>query len=468
MTIRTHPVSFFERLFSWPLEPLFKQDVLILCNNGNRDTLGLLLVYCHLKYRYHLKIQIRPFIFLRDFWIKLFRPAIVINIWVDCPPAVEIARRIHRFGSLQILSPTEVVAWTGVKNFVNRYEFKEYIDGILLAGEAMKKLLCKYQNIYPNQARVVGFPTLDWSIFPLNKLFISRTEFRHRFSIPKSRKLLLLASSFSLADVDINHWEEKYSHWTTPRPEAIVMHRVSHKMREKTVYYLSRILAEHPDWHLVVKKHPLERKGYYENAFGKNKQVTIVNDIDIHDLLSVCDILIHWNSTCAVQAWGFRVPTLLLNFKEAKPFLEFQGHELDDFKKGNYIADSYAKFRESLEKGLKKASPLQSQIEHRRKYIKKWFLAADGNSAKRAADVVYKWYINHKDNPVSSTCLSDLISYLPEYLKHLFLCYALRLVKISPALYQAFLKALPKKYDNYSLELHKLRFEKKIAQLVLR
>ena len=109
MTIKTSLVSLLENLFLRPLEAFFKQDVLILCNNGNRDTLGLLLLYCHLKYRYRLKVQIRPFIFLRDFWLKLFRPTLVINIWIDCPPAVEIAQRIHRLGSIQTISPTPAV-----------------------------------------------------------------------------------------------------------------------------------------------------------------------------------------------------------------------------------------------------------------------------------------------------------------------------------------------------------------------
>ncbi len=456
------------KVLSW-LQKTFKQDVLIFVNNGNRDTLGLVAVYAQLKYRYGLRVKIKSMMFLERFWSFLCAPDVVVHISIDSPDSLEMYRRLNAMGVSCIMSPTESFVWANPIHFVSRYDYKNLISGVLLAVEGMKNVLVSHNKVLKSQVRVVGFPTFDWGAPLFRKWLLSREKFYSLYDVsPEKKKIIFLASSFSMADIDIAEWDTKYSHWNITKDEALKQIQASKGMREKTIQYFSQLLEEHQDWQLLIKKHPVEKEDAYSEAWGTNPQVTSVHNVEIYDLLNISDVLVHWNSTTSVQAWSFAKPTILLWFEESDIFAEmYKGDPLVDFadpKKGNFICKTYFDLENALDMVLcDNAIPVSQELA-RKNFVKQWFYALDGQSSQRAAKAIYDfWFrapreVSYDIKPLDILVnIKKLVLYgLHFYILRLFFLFNL------PAFW--YVNLFGKEYDYFYTERQLLRFERKLQQ----
>lgn len=458
--VRTKVVRVFDRLLLPFFQRRLKQDVIIFVNIGNRDVLGLFWVYCLLKYKYGIKVKIFSVTTLKDYWVRLYRPNIVVHVMIDCKAAIEMYERMKALGCSMVVSPTEVVAWTGVGNFIFRSEYKHLIEGMLLSGKEMADFLVKAKKISNKQAILVGYPTLDWTKKPLSNLFLSKSAFRKIFGIKSQQKVLFLASSFSMADFDLENWDEKKSVWNLSKSEIKKMINASKKMRVKTVECFKEMLKENQTYHVIVKKHPLEMKGFYEKEFESFENVSVVNEMDIHDLLKNSDVLIHWNSTTSIQAWGFNLPTVLLDFKEGNELIGFQKGILDEFQSGNYRAVDYKSLVESIKSSLSEKKTPRSQIRARKQYVSEWFGQIDGKNGERVAEEISNLLGQTKNNTIAFDLgLHRLVYYLPRLLSYKVKWLAYSILRPFLGSENKLLNDISQKYDKFYLQRHRRRFE---------
>ncbi|MDE1970811.1 MAG: hypothetical protein KGI50_04540 [Patescibacteria group bacterium] len=451
--------------FTKLLQRICKQDVLIFVNNGNRDALGLVSVYAYLKYIHHLRVKIKSVMFLERFWTILFRPQVTVHISADSPDSLMMYQELHAMGSACVMSLTENFVWTSPIHFVSKYDYKPYLTKILLAGAGMEDVLVSHHKIDPSQVSLVGFPTFDWGISPHKDWFLKKNEFcaRHHFS--PNTKIIVLASSFSMADIDMREYETKYFHWNLSKEEMAEQVYVSDQMREKTIRYFSELLLRHPDWILLVRKHPVERRRRYDEAWSRNPQVIPVHYDELYDILNICDVLVHWNSTTSVQAWSFGKPTVLLWFEESRRFDELYGEHMDkqfaDPKNGNYICHT----DKDLERALEHAGGEVPEIQRkaREQFIAQWFYRLDGQSSARAASVLAHVGMEHKNDDVTYDMTTlDLLQGMRTYVPYMFKRCILFCFSLSLPLAQWLARTMGSSYDSFYVERHLWRFEKKL------
>ena len=69
--------------------------------------------------------------------------------------------------------------------------------------------------------------------------------------------------------------------------------------------------AERPDWHVVAKKHPKARKDLVVPG-DSGSRAHVVTDVNIHDLLDLCDAVVSINSSVVLEAMAAGKPVLAL------------------------------------------------------------------------------------------------------------------------------------------------------------
>jgi surface carbohydrate biosynthesis protein len=369
------------------------------------------------------------------------------------------------------MSPTENVAvYHTEKILVNKYSIDHLVDGVLLAGDALKNIYLKTNKISEKKIYVVGFPTFDWCVPTLNSYFVNKDMFLKQYGIPKNKKLILLATSFAEADLNIHNYSKEYFNTTMPKQTFLNYHKASKSMRTIIINFFPLFLKKHPEWHLLVKKHPAEKKALYLSSWINHPQITHVHDEDIHTLLAHCDVLIHRNSTTSIQAWGFNKPTILLNLKEINTVFG-ETTALTNFQKGNYICDDLKKL-DAILTSIFHYHPLPgSQIISRNNYITKWFYKMDGKSSKRTADIIYQLFMKNKQRKIAyRTHPIDILHFIFGILQMLIYKIKLYTAWIFYNIHhypQSIIRILGKHYDNFFLEFYILKLEKKIKHHIL-
>lgn len=118
------------------------------------------------------------------------------------------------------------------------------------------------------------------------------------------------------------------------------------KQRDFVEKCLKTLIENNPDHLFILKKHPRENfESDMRDSRNEMTQLThypnvlyIKDEVEIQDLIGICDLWMAFESTSIMEAWLLNVPTLLLN-------------EIDDFN------------RVSLHKGSVKVNTLEKAIE---------------------------------------------------------------------------------------------------------
>ena len=443
--ILSHPI-FVLNLMQKP----FKQDVLIIVNKGDRDALGLFSTYCYLKYAHKIKVKAHSALFMPNFWIKFYRPSVIVNILADNISTKKTYELSGEMGCKCIMSPTETYVYDSAVEsfFLGHYNFNILTEKILLAGDEMKSLYIRNGRASEEIIKVVGYPMLDWSKEIGRVCFPSRENLRKKYKLPKNKKIILIATSFNMADINIDDWNTRYKNINI--------------VREKTLSYISRLLEKNPDWHFIIKKHPFEEKCLYTDIFSKNPRITQLHDEQFYNLLIVSDALIHWHSTTSLQAWGFDKPTFLLWFDESS---KIGIRKSSSQNIGNYICSSFEELEQSLKDNFYSGKMPAVQIEAREKYIKEWYYKMDGLSSKRAALEIYKTLKETNGKISYSMSPLDFIRGVKGIIKYSFFFTLVRLRdRMGISSLNWFSKEILNYYDNFYLELHKIHYEDKLKK----
>lgn len=250
------------------------------------------------------------------------------------------------------------------------------------------------------------------------------------------------------------------------------------KQREEVEEILRKAIENNPDTLFILKKHPNEEnpsiltEGLNEmnRLLGYENVLYVKNDENIHDLISISDFWVSFESTTALEAWIMGKQTLLIN-----PDPEWARDEL---YRGAVIVRDYETFQKLID-GFYKTGKIEGfddkeKEQNRIKIIKDTIGAGDGFNHIRAAYYFKKTIDIARERQIQSKfSLKYFIMYalmhigkyfynkkvfenLYKFKKTVWIFERFRLTQI-PVLYQKYSKQLDAFYRKNNIQV---KFEK--------
>lgn len=145
-------------------------------------------------------------------------------------------------------------------------------------GESSRTALMK-QGVPEENIIITGSPRHDALVRP-SELRLAAT--RRRLGIKDKRALILLASTYT-----------DWTHTEYARPEIL-------RAMKKAIFNAAK---QNPDAILIVKPHPVEIVKETQALVGRTNNIIFVDrDVDIRELIVICDAFISFGSTATVDA----------------------------------------------------------------------------------------------------------------------------------------------------------------------
>lgn len=180
--------------------------------------------------------------------------------------------------------------------------------------------------------KFIGVPRLDLNINPeFNSLEVP--YLRKKYGINRNQKVFLYMSSFIFDESGGQVDPENYDVFN---PEKWLEYEMKEKAELKRI--LTELISKLDDMNalLLIKKHPWDKSEYFEENF-KSKNVIIVDSFEQSvSLISLCDYLLHAQSTTAVEAWIQNKKTISI-----QPFLDGDKDELKYHMKDEVIVRNF-------------------------------------------------------------------------------------------------------------------------------
>jgi len=240
-----------------------------------------------------------------------------------------------------------------------------YADKMAVWGKAMKDVLIK-RGVRPDQLVVTGHPRYD--IF--YKKDFKKERIYHELKIDGDKRIIVL----------------------TTQP-------VSSKENEALLYGVINAMKNFPDKQLVIKLHPSEDPMWYQELIKEMgaDDVIITKNVDLHELLNACDIMITLYSTTAVEAMILDKPVITINLMNKPDILPYaeRGAAI-----GVYKSEDIAP---TINRILYDEKTKQQLADNRKKFIYDWTYLSDGNASRRVADLIEEMLYNTRKNNRSTS-----------------------------------------------------------------
>ena len=158
------------------------------------------------------------------------------------------------------------------------------------------------------------------------------------------------------------------------------------------------LVKTNPNILFVAKKHPLTENTKYDEFGGIAKYpnvVVIQTEENIFDVINVCDLLIAFESTTALEAWLLRKQTLLFN-----PVI--QSFNRSTISQGSPIMKSVDELNAAIAEyyGGGSIASFNEKDEVRAAIIKDVIGFSDGRNYQRAAAEIEDLFLNRKKIPI--------------------------------------------------------------------
>jgi len=216
----------------------------------------------------------------------------------------------------------------------------------------------------PERVLVTGQPRLD-RVFCRD---YNRDECLSRLGVSKNKELAVLAT------------QPLAFYWNT-------------KVRRAFLRAIYEALDQFPQEQLIIKVHPVEDIGQYRRILKDIgwHDVILLQDVDLHELLHACNLLMTTHSTVAMEAMLFHKPVLCIDFTSRSPTWLYTSegaaigvHRKEDLVPAMRNALYDPQTREELEQG-------------RITFITKHIDRPDGQTSKRVAELIMQLIQESRD-----------------------------------------------------------------------
>jgi hypothetical protein len=249
-------------------------------------------------------------------------------------------------------------------NINNRYMLHPIAKNIIVWGKGDKDFLRKF--IKNKKIYIAGTSRLDHLRQKVNS-----EQVYSKFNLRKDKGIIVL---------------------TTQYPDDAYV--FLEKETEVLVKSVISAMKEFPDKQLIIKLHPLE-SGELPNVIVKEmnaKNIQIIKDIVLGDLLRISEILIMINSTSAIEAMMLNKPVINFN-----PFKRPCATRY--VKSGATIGVSKEKEVVKAIKSIYKNKRVRKRLEKKgKKFIKHYCYKNDGKATQRMVNIIEKIIKENKNN----------------------------------------------------------------------
>lgn len=380
-------------------------DFLIIVDHKWRDLPGLAALAVNLQQKHGLMAELASYSEWR--WAVLTcRPKAIIVSILYGERSREIVRYCRKFGIKVIVVMTE--------GRPNNDQTMEYCVGrdsganeadLFFAWSHTVKDYMVAQGVLPeSKVFVAGSLRFDFYRDPLNKLIQPRETFLVKYGLDPRQPVITWATNFTHAkfykkneDFLIKNWTElgliKFPAYADPLEVAYQ----DFEVRKQTAQVLKGLLSARTKLQLLVKPHPSEDHGFYEDfvreccrEFGP--RIAFIGNEYIWDVLNVSQAHIHRLCTTGVEAWFLNVPSVELHLKNYGPWsTELSGSATDAMQGNDYVSDLES-LCERVDYYLKGGKVSDDKCKARDIYVKRWLDRIDGkrmdDHSRRLADVI--------------------------------------------------------------------------------
>lgn len=250
---------------------------------------------------------------------------------------------------------------------------KELVDYYIVWGEKTKRILGQalYEDGKLSDMRRVKVTGYAW--YEKDKVTESYKKYDIYDTVQdwsrKHKKNILILTGFLVADNSIIEYQElgyfgdgKPLRERTPQEVANARESIATEclFREKYIEMISFLAENNPDIGIIVKLHPIEvsqRKKCYDALAMYSNILLVKESVPVGMMLKSVDCMIHYNSTCYVEAYIYNVPTIQLYDDSKETSYQFVWQlksdstyliDINDFEGLNTCIDGKLEFRKSL------------------------------------------------------------------------------------------------------------------------
>jgi surface carbohydrate biosynthesis protein/FkbM family methyltransferase len=286
--------------------------IILFYDNWIRDYRGFLLLKEILRRRGHA-------VWIAPLWkdpkdvIQDINPHLVVMGQISEKTTSDIGLYIKNRGiNLIISTPESVENPDRFQNFFTM-NFREwntaYIDLQILVNHDMYQFVLNHPEIKDkHKYRHIGFPRFDLSVFP--EICQNETNaLKEKYGISKFEKRYLYISSFIYDDSGGQVSEENID--DVPINANIQRETIQKEHHEGILREVVENL-EKENGVLLIKQHPWDKSSHFKDVFNDERVIIVDNHDYIVPVLQLSDIVLHAESTVAVEAWLQRKKTVSL------------------------------------------------------------------------------------------------------------------------------------------------------------
>ncbi|MFC1804914.1 CDP-glycerol glycerophosphotransferase family protein [Candidatus Omnitrophota bacterium] len=233
------------------------------------------------------------------------------------------------------------------------YQDKEIVD-----GKYSHNILCK-QGVDPD--KLIICPNPRWDDFFLKRRATPGNQVFDRLNIPPEKKLIVLTTAFS------NPFSKYDEYQGLIRGGCLAVRNL-------------------PDYHLVIKLHPADNNQRLVYSICKDtgiKNVSVIKNINLPDLIAASELLVTIFSTTGLEAIMLDKPLIIANLSKIRA--EVIPYVSSGVAVGVYRQEDIA----SAVRDVLNNKSLQQRLKAaREKFIPEHIQHFDGRAAKRLADMI--------------------------------------------------------------------------------
>lgn len=258
-----------------------------------------------------------------------------------------------------------------------------YVDAMFVWGKACKKWF--KLNDEKQKLFVTGNPRYDaylnW------KSSISKAELFHNLGLESGKTTILFATQAIV----------KFSSYRTDDENEVLARKILDFIKTK------------PQYQLIIKIHPYEEEEIYQKRVEESgaKNVGVIKDINIFDLLINSDILIMKNSTTGLEAMLFDKPVVTIDLSKRRDQVSY-GEE-----KAAISIHSYDEIAAAISDSVGNASKAEFLRASRLKFINNYAYKSDGLASRRIINKLEEILENGLDGVScedEEVCLENIIN----------------------------------------------------------
>lgn len=275
---------------------MISKKVAIIVDNPRRDLEGLVLLSKKLAER-GLKTFLVP-MYTQPYEVPAISPDMVILNYAR-KSNFELIRSYKKAGMLIGILDTEGGVWDSDKQFIDSIDTRTfpYIDFYCLWGEAQCEAFKKYTDFPRSKLFVTGCPRFDFYKDPLLKAM--------EYDYSSLKPFILIASSFALANPKfVSPGKEIENMVQCGYSRGVAETRMNDEIRcRKLLKDLVKIIAKKfSNLNFIIRAHPFEADTDYKVEFNNLKNIHVINNGVIGPWIRDAKIIIHFNSSIAIDA----------------------------------------------------------------------------------------------------------------------------------------------------------------------